>query len=310
MRKISVVVLCALLSASAYAQAPARQGGGRSNTPPPPATETTAHAIPGVVAEGTKVTIVKDGLRSSEGPITMPDGSVLFTEPGASVVHKIDKDGKLSVYAEDTNRANGLALDSKGRLIATTADSIAVLSPTKSVIAKMPSRPNDLVIDKKDRIWFTMPSDKPSKVYMVPASGGQPTPMGEAASAHGIVLSPDEKVLYSADSSGEYLIAFDITADGKLTNKRNFGKYDGLNGAKESHADGVAVDSEGRVYVGIAPGVAVFDKSGKSLGVIPTSQRPQNLAFGGPNKQTLYIATPSCLFSLKTLAKGYTGRAR
>jgi gluconolactonase len=293
-----------------YAQAPARQGGGRSNTPPPPATETTANAIPGVVAQGTKVTIVKDGLRSSEGPLAMPDGTTLFSEPGASVVHKIDKDGKISVFLENTNRANGLALDSKGRILATTADSIEVLSPTKSVVAKMSSRPNDLVIDKKDRVWFTLPSDKPSKVYMVPASGGTPMAMGEAASAHGIQLSPDEKVLYSADSSGEYLIAFDITADGKLTNKRNFGKYDGLNGAKESHADGIAVDSEGRVYVGIAPGVAVFDKSGKSLGVIPTSQRPQNLAFAGPNKQTLYIATPSCLFSLKMIAKGYTGRAK
>jgi gluconolactonase len=308
MRKISVVVLCALVSASAYAQGQGRQGG--RGTPPPPATETVAPAIAGVVAQGTKVTIVKDGLRSSEGPIAMPDGTTLFTEPGASVVHKIDKDGKLSVFLEDTNRANGLALDSKGRLLATTADSIAVLSPAKSVIAKMTSRPNDLVVDKQDRVWFTLPSDKPSAVYMVPAGGGQPMKMGEAPGAHGIQLSPDEKVLYSADSGGEYLVAFDVTADGKLTNKRNFGKYDGLNGAKESHADGIAVDSEGRVYVGIQPGVAVFDKTGKSLGLIPTSQRPQNLAFAGPNKQTLYIATPSCLFSLKTIAKGYTGRAK
>ena len=70
---------------------------------------------------------------------------------------------------------------------------------------------------------------------------------------------------------------FDIAADGKLTNKRNFGKYEGLNGAKESHADGIAVDAEGRVYVGIQPGVQVFSKDGKSLGLIPTSQRPQNL---------------------------------
>jgi len=269
-----------------------------------------APGIPGVVEKGTKVTIVKDGLRSSEGPVAMPDGTTLFTEPGASKVYKIDKSGALSVFLEDTNRSNGLALDSKGRLLATTADSIAVLSPTKSVIAKMTSRPNDLVVDKKDGIWFTLPSDKPSAVYYIAPGGGQPVKMGEAASAHGIQLSPDEKVLYSADSSGEYLIAFDIGADGKLTNKRNFGKYDGLNGAKESHADGIAVDSEGRVYVGIQPGVAVFDKSGKSLGLIPTSQRPQNLAFAGPNKQTLYIATPSCLFSLKTIAKGYAGRAK
>ena len=56
--------------------------------------ETVAPAIPGVVAAGTKVAIVKDGLRSSEGPILMPDGTTLFTEPGASRVHKIDKWGQ------------------------------------------------------------------------------------------------------------------------------------------------------------------------------------------------------------------------
>ncbi len=302
MRKFSVAVLCVLCSALAYAQ------GGRG-APPPPATETVAPGIPGVVAKGTKVTIVKDGMRSSEGPLAMPDGTTLVTEPGASRVHKIDKSGAMTVFLEDTNRANGLALDSKGRVIATTADSIEVLHPTRSVIAKMPSRPNDLVVDKKDGIWFTLPSDKPSAVYDI-APGGQPVKMGEAASAHGIQLSPDEKTLYSGDSSGDHLDVFDIGADGKLTNKRKFGPYEGLNGAKESHADGIAVDSEGRIYVGIQPGVQVFSKDGKSLGLIPTSQRPQNLGFGGPNKQTLWVATPSCLFSVQMIAKGYAGRPK
>jgi len=300
--RIAVVVLCAFCSTLTYAQ------GGRG-APPAPATETVAPGIPGVVAKGTKVTIVKDLMRSSEGPIAMPDGSSLFTEPGASKVHKIDKNGTITTFLENTNRANGLALDSKGRLIATTADSIEVLHPTRTVLAKMPSRPNDLVIDKKDGIYFTLPSDKPSAVYYLPA-GGQPTKVGEAPGAHGIQLSPDEKALYSADSGGDHLVVFDVQPDGKLTNKRTFGPYEGLNGAKESHADGIAVDSEGRIYVGIQPGVQVFSKDGKSLGLIPTSQRPQNLAFGGPDKKTLWVATPSCLFSVQMLAKGYTGRAK
>ena len=302
----AVVILSALWSASLYAQAPA----GRGNAPPPPpATETVAPAIPGVVAAGTKVAIVKDGLRSSEGPILMPDGTTLFTEPGASKVHKIDKNGTISVFLENTERANGLALDSKGRLIATTADSIVVLHPMREVLAKMPSRPNDLVIDKKDNIYFTLPSDKPSAVYYIPKGAGQPVKLGEAASAHGIQLSPDEKTLYSADSSGEYLIAFDVQADGKLTNKRNFGKYQGLP-SPESHADGIAVDSQGRVYVGIATGVQVFSPKGEALGVIPTSQRPQNLAFAGPDKKTLYLTGGSAMFAVKMEAQGYAGRAK
>jgi len=306
--RTAVVMLCALSSASLYAQAPAPARGAAP--PPPPATETVAPGIPGVVAAGTKVAIVKDGLRSSEGPILMPDGTTLFTEPGASTVHKIDKNGTISTFVENTGRANGLALDSKGRLIATTALTIEVLHPpaAKTVLAKMSTRPNDLVVDKKDGIYFTLPSDKPSAVYYIPA-GGQATKVGEAPGAHGIQLSPDEKTLYSADSGGEYLIAFDVQPDGKLTNKRNFGKYQGLP-TPESHADGIAVDSQGRVYVGIATGVQVFSPKGDALGVIPTSQRPQNLAFAGPDKKTLYLTGGSALFKVQMLAQGYLGRAK
>ena len=303
--RIAIVMLCALCSASTYAQ-----GGRAAAPPPPPATETVAPGIPGVVAAGTKVAIVKDGFQSSEGPIAMPDGTTLFTEPGASKVHKIDKSGVITTFVENTNRANGLALDSKGRLIATTALTIDVLHPppAKATLAKMSTRPNDLVVDKKDGIYFTLPSDKPSAVYYIPA-GGEAIKVGEAPGAHGIQLSPDEKTLYSADSGGEYLIAFDVQSDGKLTNRRNFGKYQGLK-TTESHADGIAVDSQGRVYVGIETGVQVFSAKGDALGLIPTSQRPQNLAFAGPDKKTLYLTGRSALFSVQMLAQGYSGRAK
>jgi gluconolactonase len=305
--KTAVFVLSALMVAPALAQ--------RGGPPAPPATETVTPAIPGVVAAGTKVAIVKDGFRSSEGPVAMPDGSVLFTEPGASKVHKIDKDGTMSVFLENTGNANGLALDSKGRLIATTALTVEVLYPenAKAVLAKEESRPNDLVVDKKDGVYYTLPSHKPSAVYYIPA-GGKPMLVGEVRSPHGVQLSPDEKTLYVGDSNGAYLVSFDVQPDGKLTNKRNFGKYDGIEagegGAGPSHADGIAVDSEGRVYVGIEPGVQIFDKAGKYLGMIPVSQRPQNLAFGGPDKKTLYLTGRSALFAVKTQATGYKGRAK
>ena len=306
--RIGVVMLCALSSMSIYAQG--RQSAPPAAEPVPPATETVAPAIPGVVAAGTKVVIVKDGFQSSEGPVAMPDGTTLFTEPGASKVHKIDAKGNISTFVENTNRANGLALDSKGRLIATTALTIEVLYPpaAKAVLATLPTRPNDLVVDKKDGVYFTLPSNKPPVVYYIPA-GGKPTIVGEAPGPHGVQLSPDEKTLYSADSGGEYLIAFDVQPDGKLTNRRNFGKYTGLK-TKESHADDIAVDSMGRVYVGIEPGVQVFSPKGESLGLIPTSQRPQNLAFSGPGKKTLYLAGRSALFSVQTLAQGYAGRPK
>ena len=89
----------------------------------------------------------------------MPDGSVLFTEQdaGDGQLVKIDKDDKISVFLEKTNRTIGLAYDSKGRLIGVQANipRIAVLYPTRMTLAEQVEglplvAPNDLVRLKDD----------------------------------------------------------------------------------------------------------------------------------------------------------------
>jgi gluconolactonase len=268
-----------------------------------------------VVAAGTKVVVVKDGFQSTEGPVPLPDGSLLFTEPGASRVHKIDKNDNISTFLENTKRANGLAFDSKQRLVAVQALTVDVIYPKGSettLAGPLPARPNDLVVDKKDGVFFTLPGATPPGVYYIPV-GGKPSFIAEVASPHGIQLSPDEKTLYVADINNEYLVAFDVQADGKITNRRNFGKYEGVKKTEtgfDTEADGLAVDSEGRIYVGTTPGVQVFSPKGQNLGVIPTSQRSQNLAFAGPDKKTLYLTGRSALFKVQMLSQGYRGRPK
>ena len=82
---------------------------------------------------------------------------------------------------------------------------------------------------------------------------------------------------------------FDIGTDGKASNQREFGKLEG----QGANADGITIDSEGRLYVtvngGSLQGVQVLDKTGKYLGVIPTPRQPITLAFGGTDKKLLYI---------------------
>ena len=90
---------------------------GPGQAPAPPATDTVAPDIPGAVKAGTKVIVIKDDFQGTEGPIALPDGTVAFTEGGANRITRIDKDGKVSVYLENTNGSNALAFDSKGRLI-------------------------------------------------------------------------------------------------------------------------------------------------------------------------------------------------
>jgi len=111
--KIAVGIVCVCL-----AGAPPVSGQARGQVPPPPpATETVAPDIPGVVKGGTKVIVIKDDFQGTEGPIALPDGTVAFTEGGANRITRIDKDGKVSVYLDNTNGSNALAFDSTGRLI-------------------------------------------------------------------------------------------------------------------------------------------------------------------------------------------------
>src|SRR5262247_2468730 len=102
-----VILLCGIVF-SVHGQPPAKQGAP---------TDTVAPNIPGVVQGGTKVQVIKDGFQGTEGPIGLPDGSLIFTETNASRITKIDKDGNTSAFLENTNGSNGLAFDSKGRLI-------------------------------------------------------------------------------------------------------------------------------------------------------------------------------------------------
>ena len=147
-----------------------QRGRGRGGAPQAPATNTVAPAIPGVVAAGTPVTVIKEGFQGTEGPIALPDGSVIFSEPQANRISKIDKDGTVSVFLENSNGSNGLAFDSKGRLISTQTaagqERIGVVYPkgAEATLADNIGRPNDLVVNKAGGIYFTAPGADSGRV--------------------------------------------------------------------------------------------------------------------------------------------------
>lgn len=315
--------LCLMLSSAAVAQTPA----------PPPATDTVAPDIPGVVAGGTKVEVIKEGFQGTEGPIAGPDGSLLFTETQASRITKIAPDNTVSTFLENTNGSNGLAFDAKGRLysVQTTPGSmrIGIVHPkgSEAVLAdnidgKPFNRPNDLIMDGKGGIYFsdfpfqTPPAGSPAPppaLYYIPP-GGKATKVADGIERpNGIQLSKDEKTLYLNNNS-EWMLAFDVQADGSLTNRRNFSQYEGLkpgaNGVVASSGDGLAIDNDGRLYAATNVGVQVFDAKGAHLGTIPLSRAPQNLAFAGPDKRTLYVVGRGAAFKVQMLAQGIQGRAK
>ena len=307
-------------------------------TTPPVATDTVATAIAGVVAAGTKVEVIKAGFTGTEGPIGLPDGSLIFTETQANRITRIDQDtGATSVFLESTNGSNGLGFDGKGRLISvqTTPGQarIGVIYPKGSVTTitdnfegKPYGRPNDLVVARNGGIYFSEPGPNATPGQPPPVPALTPavyyvSPAGKVARIaegierpNGIMLSPDEKTLYVNNTAGEYLLAFDVKADGTVGARRNFAKYGKVSttaaGAFNSGADGLAIDAQGRVFAATAAGIEVFGPQGQMLGVIPISLAPQNIAFAGADKKTLYIVGRGAAFKVRLLTEGYKGRAK
>jgi gluconolactonase len=322
--RIIYLLATALICAStAYAQ--------RGNALPPPV-EIAAPAIPGVIAPGTKIVLVKGDFRRTEGPVAMPDGGIVFTNN--NFLTRLDAAGNASTFVEVSNGANGLGFDTKGRLIAVERkpgdERVGVLYPADAVTTladKADGKPfdalNDLVVTSHDAVYFT----DGHGVYYLPAGGGRVTKVIDGVPhPNGVQMSPDEKTLYANNKDGEFLLAFDVKADGTLANRRNFAKYKSVTQkdskdpllAEDNGADGLAVDNDGRVYVATNVGVEVFSPKGDLLGVIPAIwggdtfmlKKPQNLAFSGPGKKTLYMVGAGAVFKVQTLTQGVSKRSK
>ena len=167
-------------TAEQVGQAQAQEGGrGRGQAPLPVPTNLVASGIAGVVAAGTPIQLIKTGFQGAEGPVGMADGSVLFTETGASRITRIDPAGNISTFLENSNQSNGLAFDLKGRLISVQRapgnQKVGVLYPkgSEAVLAdnydgKPFNRLNDIVVDRKGGVYFSDSIGDNTGLYYIP----------------------------------------------------------------------------------------------------------------------------------------------
>lgn len=287
-------------------------------------------AIEGVVGVGTKIELIKEGFEGTEGPLGLPDGSLLFTETQANRITRIAPDGTLAAFLENSNGSNGLALRPNGELVSvqTVRASVGIVYPADKARTlvdefegKPLNRPNDLVADSKGGIYFTDPGARPpagqpgplTAVYYVSPAGKVARIDQGIERPNGIQLSPDEKTLYLANTGGEYIFAYDVAADGSVGKRRNFAKLAGFEQTENgpsSGADGLAVDRQGRLYVASSVGVQVFSAKGEPLGVIALPKSPQNIAFAGKDKKTLYVVGRGAAYRIALLAAGPANRAK
>ncbi len=313
-RALSALTGALLLTAVAVAQ-----------SPPPQA------AIPGVIGANARVEMIRGGYKGLEGPVATQDGGLYFSDIPANRIYKLDARGAISLWRENTNGTNGLFLAKDGRLLAAESGAgrvVAVstdgrVTPLATQVngSKLRS-PNDLIADSKGGVYFTDPAPRPAP-NVAPKEPGNlhyVRPNGEVLlldaqirRPNGLTLSLDEKTLYVGDTEGEYVYAFDVQPDGSVRNKRQFAKLlepeKGSLGLR-SRADGMAIDSMGRLYVTTSAGIQVIDSGGRHLGIIRLPAVARNVAFGGPKRQTLYLTALESLYRVDTLAEGPAGRAK
>ena len=289
--------------------------------------------IPGIIAAGARFTQVFQTVGNNvDGIVAAADGSLLASQEDNNAVLKIDKDDRASVYLAGV-AVGSLSIDRQGRLFAVRrmaqANTPAVTQPsapkTSGVSMLLPElkmwdtladgttmmgRPSDLSADSTGGAYFTQQS-----VYYA-SPNGRITLIGENVRGNGILLSEDEKRLYVTNDSS--IVVFDVQGPGRLTNQREFTKLE-----KGGQADGLAVDTAGNLYVAAGPGVQIYNREGKYLGVIPTPPgRPTGQAFAGADRKTLYVVvqTPTdahgrpmagrTVHRIPMLAQGPAGRSK
>jgi len=294
------VALLALGGSSAMAQSPA--------------------GIAGIIPPGVAPELVQEGFVFTEGPVGTQEGGLYFSDIRANLTYYLDPAGKIAVVRRDTNGANGLALTRDGELVFAEGDAKriskrgrdgAVTTLTEGPAGKPLLAPNDLILDAKGGIYFTDPgprpvvAGRPTYVYYLAAGAKEPLLVdGAVARPNGLTLTNDGKILIVDDTIGETVFAYDVAADGAVKNKRPFVKLRDIPAGAESGADGMVIDREDRVYITTVAGIQVFDPKGQYLGSIKAGRQGANVAFGGPDKRTLYVTAREGLYRIKTLAQG------
>jgi gluconolactonase len=262
------------------------------------------------------------GFMFTEGPLWHPEGYLLFVDIRRSIVLAMTPGEAPEVVRDNSGASNGLAFDLQGRLLMCEGDGRRVsrweaggeiVTVVATYRGNRLNRPNDLVVRSDGSVYFTDPgstkvdpSDRDihgNAVYQITTSGDVVAAVPEFEWPNGLAFSPDEAVLYVANSRASmHISAFDVGPDGALTGGRVFAEMAG--DESEGHPDGMKVDEGGRVFCTGPGGVWVFEPSGEHVGTLRLPETPFNMAWGGADRRTLFFTARTSVYSMRMQAPG------
>jgi gluconolactonase len=190
-----------------------------------------------------------------------------------------ESSGHVSVFREPSNNSNGNTVDNQGRLV------------TCEHLARRVTRTE---IDG-------------CHVYRIdPATLAVDRVVSDMARPNGLTLSPDESMLYIADTGAthvengpRHICRFAVAADGRsLRGGEVFAEPAG------GLFDGFRVDREGRIWTSTAEGVHCYDKDATLIGKVRIPEMVANVTFGGPKRNRLFICGTTSLYSIYLTTNG------
>lgn len=258
---------------------------------------------------GSEWELVSEGHEFTEGPAINAKGEFFFTDLQGSEIWRIGQDGEETLFKENTGGTNGLAFapDGKtlygcqrvpGRLVSWNIDSGEMTVHAENV------RPNDVVVANDGTVYFSEPGKKAIWV-MVPGEDPK-IASDEFSGVNGVVLSPDQSLVYAADYGGRFVWSGQRKADGTLASVQPYFHLHLPPGSVDvrSHADGMAVTKDGWLLVATQMGIQICDQPGRVHLIVPSpvgERHPSNATFHG---NRLYATCGSKVFRRKIALEG------
>jgi gluconolactonase len=284
-----------------------------------------------------KVERLATGMRWAEGPAWFGDGRYLLWSdiPNNRIMRWDEETGAVSIFRKPSNYGNGNTRDRQGHLITCEHDTRRVTRTeydgTITVIAdsfegKPLNSPNDIVCKSDGSIWFSDPPfgvlsyyeghkaepELPANVYRWdPQTRKLSVVAGDINRPNGLAFSPDESRLYiiEAGTTPRIIRVYDVVENGtKIANMRPL-----ITAENGGTPDGMRVDTDGNLWCGWGmgaeglDGVAIFNPNGKLIGRIDLPERAANLCFGGKNRNRLFMAASTSVYSLFVNTQGTIG---
>ncbi len=151
--------------------------------------------------------------------------------------------------------------------------------------------------------WLAEPEQK--RIAFVPASGRRRV-VHEGLVATALTLSPDQSLLAASERGSRWVWSFQTGADGSLQNGQPFYRLETPDESTDAGAAGLAVDREGFLYVATRMGVQICDQPGRVNAILspPDPGALSSLVFGGPDLDTLFVASGDRVFRRRLRRRG------